>query len=98
MSLAPQEWNCVWPMKMIFIFKEEEFLVIVCVCKGVNEREIRRTIHQGCRTEESIGRNCGAGTDCGSCIEALRELLTDRQTHHQGPNTYSSLASTLLSM
>ena len=56
--------------------------MIVCLCKGVNEREIRATITSGCVTEESIGHSCGAGTDCGSCLETLRELLDERRSHH----------------
>jgi len=68
--------------------------MIVCVCNGVNEREIRRTILHGCSTEESIGRNCGAGTDCGACLETLQELLSERREHHRSGGSYSSVAPT----
>ena len=66
--------------------------MIVCVCKGVNEREIRETITSGCATEESIGHLCGAGTDCGSCLETLRELIDERTAHHAPANGTGSLA------
>jgi len=66
--------------------------VIVCVCKGVNEREIRQTITSGCVTEESIGHLCGAGTDCGSCLETLRDLLQERGQHHGPSNGLKALA------
>jgi len=66
--------------------------VIVCLCKGVNEREIRETITSGCMTEESIGHLCGAGTDCGSCLETLRELLDERSAHHAPVNRGPGLA------
>jgi bacterioferritin-associated ferredoxin len=66
--------------------------VIVCVCKGVNEREIRDTITAGCRTEETIGTRCGAGTDCGSCLETLRELLQAGQDHHGPSKAHLALA------
>lgn len=66
--------------------------MIICVCKGVNEREIRDTIIAGCRTEETIGRRCGAGTDCGSCLETLRELLQTGQSHHAAAKGRHSLA------
>ena len=72
--------------------------MIVCVCKGVNEREVRETITSGCMTEESIGHLCGAGTDCGSCLETLRELLQERSAHHSPTNGRNALApnSTLM--
>ncbi len=66
--------------------------MIVCVCKGVNEREIRDRIHSGCSTEESIARQCGAGTDCGSCLPLLRDLLRGRSSHHSGPAASSPVA------
>jgi bacterioferritin-associated ferredoxin len=69
--------------------------MIVCVCRGVNEREVRDTIHAGCATEESIGQRCGAGTDCGSCLETLRELLQDRRAHHAPAPAGSGLARPL---
>lgn len=56
--------------------------MIVCICKGVNEREIRQSISAGCSNEASIGHRCGAGTDCGSCLQTLRELLEERSAHH----------------
>jgi bacterioferritin-associated ferredoxin len=49
--------------------------VIVCICHGVDERELRRTIAGGARTVGDVMRRCGAGSDCGSCIEALEHAL-----------------------
>ncbi len=72
--------------------------MIICVCKGLNEHEIRETITSGCVTEESIGHLCGAGTDCGSCLATLRELLQERQAHHAGSNRPVALAHTRFTM
>lgn len=56
--------------------------MIVCICHGVNEREVRETITAGCSSAESIRKQCGAGDSCGSCMETLREILLDRRAHH----------------
>jgi len=48
--------------------------VIVCLCLGVSEPDVRRIVAAGARTPEEIGAACGAGTDCGACTLALTEL------------------------
>ena len=53
--------------------------MIVCLCEGVNEREVRRTIRCGARTVRDVGRACGAGTNCGMCKVQLRQLLRERE-------------------
>lgn len=47
----------------------------ICLCKGVSDRQIRQAIRAGARTVEEIGRATAAGTDCGKCLVAIRELL-----------------------
>ncbi len=51
--------------------------MIVCVCKGLNERDVRATIRAGETTVEGLGRACQAGTDCGSCKVTLRQMLKE---------------------
>jgi bacterioferritin-associated ferredoxin len=48
--------------------------MIVCLCVGASEHDIRRAVAAGARTPEAIGAACGAGTDCGACTLALAEL------------------------
>jgi len=61
--------------------------VIICVCKGLSDREIEVEIECGNSTEEDVGHSCGAGTDCGSCLQTLRQMLTERLgiKGHNGP-------------
>jgi bacterioferritin-associated ferredoxin len=49
--------------------------VIVCLCLGVSERDVRRVVAAGARTPEQVAAACGAGTDCGACTLALAELV-----------------------
>jgi assimilatory nitrate reductase catalytic subunit len=49
--------------------------VIVCACFSVGHRSIERAIAEGCRDPASIGRVLKAGTNCGSCVPELRQLI-----------------------
>lgn len=49
--------------------------MIVCLCNGASESDIRLAMHEGVRTFcEMIERGI-AGTGCGGCHEQLLELL-----------------------
>jgi bacterioferritin-associated ferredoxin len=45
--------------------------MIVCLCHAVTEADLERVIAE----VEEVGRRCGAGTDCGTCLGELRERL-----------------------
>ncbi|MEE8429602.1 MAG: molybdopterin-dependent oxidoreductase, partial [Gammaproteobacteria bacterium] len=48
----------------------------VCACFNVGRNTILNTIRtHGCNTAEAIGHRLQAGTDCGSCLPELNELL-----------------------
>ena len=51
--------------------------MIVCLCRGVSEREIRRVVGAGANTAEAIGAASGAGGDCGACRPMLAELVVE---------------------
>jgi NAD(P)H-nitrite reductase large subunit len=48
---------------------------IVCVCFQVGAARIAAVAGAGGRSVESIGRQLGAGTNCGSCIPEIRRLI-----------------------
>jgi bacterioferritin-associated ferredoxin len=50
--------------------------MIVCVCRGVSDREVVEAVRCGARTIEDVSRRCdGAGGDCGSCLAYLAQHL-----------------------
>lgn len=51
--------------------------MFVCICERVRECEVRAAIRCGARTEESVGEACGAGTNCGSCLDRIADLITE---------------------
>jgi len=52
--------------------------MIVCVCEGVSDREIRAAIQRGADSLDSLGQSCRAGTDCGRCRQHLKGMLRER--------------------
>jgi bacterioferritin-associated ferredoxin len=45
--------------------------VYACICHAVTERELASVISEGAATPEAVGRACGAGTGCGSCLDRV---------------------------
>lgn len=48
----------------------------ICSCFGVGDVAIRRAIEQGCDSTAALGAMLKCGTNCGSCIPELKNLLT----------------------
>jgi assimilatory nitrate reductase catalytic subunit len=52
---------------------------IVCVCFQVGARRIEDAAAAGHKSVDKIGRQLGAGTNCGSCIPEIRRLLAPKE-------------------
>jgi assimilatory nitrate reductase catalytic subunit len=48
---------------------------VVCACFGVGRAAICETIASGARSAADIGAKLKAGTNCGSCIPELKQLI-----------------------
>ena len=61
---------------------------LVCVCNFITEKEILSSIAEGATTMEDIKLFTGAGTSCGKCHPAIKELLAESQkTRQKDPQT-----------
>lgn len=49
--------------------------MILCSCFAVTATDIEAEISAGARTEDQIGQACGAGTDCGDCLDTISDML-----------------------
>ncbi|MBN9108115.1 MAG: (2Fe-2S)-binding protein [Pseudonocardia sp.] len=47
----------------------------VCICAAVSDTELLEYIDDGARTVEEIGEACGAGTNCGGCVDTIDVFL-----------------------
>ena len=61
--------------------REVRFEMIVCLCEGVSEREVKAAIQSGAECLDSVGRKCGAGTCCGGCTDLIKQMLGDKGVH-----------------
>jgi bacterioferritin-associated ferredoxin len=49
--------------------------MIVCHCKGISDKTIRRAVREGAHTIDEVGVSCRAGTECGGCLDTIRWLI-----------------------
>jgi bacterioferritin-associated ferredoxin len=49
--------------------------VIVCICRGVSDRQVRLAVANGAATLREVRAMCDAGRGCGSCHEQIQGML-----------------------
>lgn len=50
--------------------------MIVCICKAVSDKHIRRAASEGVVSLRELSRGLGLGTCCGKCVPQAREVLS----------------------
>jgi len=54
---------------------------IICACFNVGEKTILSAIKKGqLSTAQAVGKSCKAGTNCGSCVPEIKELIASSIT------------------
>jgi len=51
--------------------------LIVCSCRAVSDREIRRLARAGAASPRAIADACGAGSCCGGCRLTVAAILDE---------------------
>jgi len=54
--------------------------MIVCLCRGVSERQVETAVAKGAATVHEVSQACGAGIDCGACQHLLAVLIADARS------------------
>jgi len=49
--------------------------MIVCHCKGITDRDIRKAVLEGASTRTDVESLCQAGTECGGCRPLIEQLV-----------------------
>jgi bacterioferritin-associated ferredoxin len=65
---------------LIFILKKGTLrAMIVCHCRQVTDRQIRKLVRHGASSCREIARACGAGaaSRCGSCRPAVAQVIEE---------------------
>ena len=47
----------------------------VCLCHSVSDKTVKALMKKGNRSVKDIQKRCLAGTDCGACLDGLREMV-----------------------
>jgi bacterioferritin-associated ferredoxin len=54
--------------------------LLICSCKWLTYNEIQSVVDAGAQTVADIQRQCGAGTECGGCLDVLRRMVSEQAT------------------
>lgn len=49
--------------------------MIICMCKALNERQLRETIASGASSFDELQMETGVSTCCGACTDSVHALL-----------------------
>lgn len=49
--------------------------MMVCICKGVNDKQILSASKKGCCSVRALRCELGVGKQCGKCIKEAHSLL-----------------------
>jgi bacterioferritin-associated ferredoxin len=58
--------------------------MVVCLCKGVSDKKINALLESGATCLRDVMASCKAGSDCGSCICQLKEMVQQSRQRHGG--------------
>ncbi|MFT5162445.1 MAG: bacterioferritin-associated ferredoxin [Alteromonadaceae bacterium] len=53
--------------------------MFVCICHGITDEAINRSIEKGSTTMTSLCRGLQVGSDCGQCVKAAKAMLDSRR-------------------
>ena len=49
--------------------------MLVCHCRGVSDRQIKRAVQNGACSLRAVARETGAGMRCGGCRTTVAEVV-----------------------
>ena len=51
--------------------------MIVCHCRRVTDRQIKRLVREGACSAREVARSTGAGMHCGGCRSNVKQLVDE---------------------
>ena len=69
--------------------------MLVCHCRGITDRQIRRVVKDGADSAREVARATGAGMRCGGCRSNVKKVVNEAVAQ-EFQKTRSSIASDLL--
>ncbi|MBY0398872.1 (2Fe-2S)-binding protein [Myxococcota bacterium] len=65
--------------------------MLVCHCRGVSDRQIKRAVKNGACSLREVARETGAGMRCGGCRSSVAEVVREALEHDHRPSSASSM-------
>lgn len=65
--------------------------MLVCHCRGVSDRQIKRAVKNGAASLREVARATGAGMRCGGCRENVAKVVEDAIQCEFRPSSVSSM-------
>ena len=59
--------------------------MIICVCRGVTERQVRQAARSGSTCLDRLGSELGVATQCGRCRDCALRILRDEAGRSVNP-------------
>ena len=63
--------------------------MIVCHCKAVTDRTIRKAVRSGARTRSQVVEACAVNMCCGGCAPAIDEII-DAETNRENARGFTA--------
>ena len=51
--------------------------MLVCHCRGISDRQIKRAVQDGCSSAREVARETGAGMRCGGCRSNVKAIVNE---------------------
>jgi bacterioferritin-associated ferredoxin len=65
--------------------------MLVCHCRGVSDRQIKRAVKNGACSLREVARATGAGMRCGGCRENVAKVVEDALQSEFRPSSVSTM-------
>lgn len=65
--------------------------MLVCHCRGVSDRQIKRAVKNGACSLRDVARETGAGMRCGGCRSSVAQVVQQALENEHRPSSVSSM-------
>jgi len=59
----------------------------ICICHAVTDSAIRQAVGEGVNNFRDLSFNTGCGTQCGSCVQLVREVMDEALAGEGSPKS-----------
>jgi bacterioferritin-associated ferredoxin len=72
--------------------------MLVCHCRGVTDRQIRRLVKDGAGSTREVARATGAGLRCGGCRSNVKQIVDEAVSREFDKSRTTSLLDLVLTV